>query len=281
MVKKILTVAGSDAGGGAGIQADLKTFEEYGTFGLSSITSILTVDPQTKTPSIYPIPTEIVEKQLETAFSGGSLDALKIGLLGSLPVIDLLEHYLTKEHQSHIVLDPVMAVKTNNDVLQPDLVDAMIKKLIPLADIITPNLVETRILSGIDVIETEDDMKQAALKIYELGPKAIIIKGGARFKGRTATDLFYDGDDFMFIHEDKLNTHTNHGAGCSFAAAITAGIAKGLGLKSSVKLAKTYVTSAIKHGIYLNDFTGYVWHGALQEATNRMTLGDDNHGNKF
>lgn len=275
MVKKILTVAGSDAGGGAGIQADLKTFEEYGTFGLSTITSILTVSPKTKTPSIYPIPIEIVEKQLETAFSGGSLDALKIGLLGSLPVIDLLEYSIKEVNQPHVVLDPVMAVKTNKDVLQPELVEVMIKKLIPLADIITPNLVETSILANMSVIETEDDMKLAAQKIVNLGAKSVIIKGGARLKGNSATDLFYDGKQFLFIHEDKLETNTNHGAGCSFAAAITAGMAKGLSTESSVKLAKHYVTSAIKHGIYLNDFTGYVWHGAFQEATDRMIIGDD------
>lgn len=275
MVKKILTVAGSDAGGGAGIQADLKTFEEYGTFGISSITSILTVDPKTKKPSIYPIPIDIVEKELDTAFSGSALDALKIGLLGSLPVIDLLEHYLVKVNQKNIVLDPVMAVKTNKDVLQPELVNGMIKKLMPLADIVTPNLVEACILSDMPTIETEEDMTKAAKKIFDLGPKSVIIKGGARFKGDVATDLFYDGEQLLFIHEDKLDTVTNHGAGCSFAAAITAGLAKGLTLESSVRLAKKYVTSAIKHGLYLNDFTGYVWHGAFLEATNRMTLGDD------
>lgn len=275
MVKKILTVAGSDAGGGAGIQADLKTFEEYGTFGLSSITSILTVSPKTKTPSIYPIPTEVVEKQLETAFSGGALDALKIGLLGSLPVIELLETYLTNHKQTNIVLDPVMAVKTNKEVLQPELVEAMIKKLIPLADIITPNLVEACILADMDDISTEEAMKQAAQRIYDLGAKSVILKGGARFPGNVATDLFYDGQNFEFIHEEKIDTTTNHGAGCSFAAAITAGIAKGLDMIDSVKLAKDYVTCAINNGIFINDFTGYVWHGAYQEATKRMTLGDD------
>ena len=277
MVKKILTVAGSDAGGGAGIQADLKTFEEYGTFGLSSITSILTVSPKTKKPSIYPIPIDIVEKQLETALSGGALDALKIGLLGSLPVVDLLEKSLTSVNQTRIVLDPVMAVKTNKDVLQPELVHAMIQQLIPLADIITPNLVEACILAQMTEITTENDMMTAAKRIHDLGAKSVIIKGGARFPGNVATDLYYDGKHFDFIHEDKLTTTTNHGAGCSFAASITAGLAKGLETKNAVKLAKYYVTSAIKNGIFLNDFTGYVWHGAYLDATKRMNLGDDYH----
>ena len=274
MVEKVLTIAGSDAGGGAGIQADLKTFEEYGTFGISTITSILTVDPATRVPDIYPVPIEVVEKQLITAFSGGELSAVKIGLLGSLEVINLIETQLTSLNQKHLVLDPVMAVKTNNNVLQPELVNEMIKRLIPLADIVTPNLVEAQILSGLTVIETEDQLKEAAQKIYALGPKSVVIKGGSRFPSEAATDLFYDGSDFHFIRKPKIITKTNHGAGCSFAAAITAGLAKGLSLYEAVSLAKKYVARAIYEGVFLNEHTGYVWHGAYQQAENRMTKGD-------
>lgn len=274
MVEKILTIAGSDAGGGAGIQADLKTFQEYGTFGISTITSVLTVDPSTRVPDIFPMPIDVVEKQLVTAFSGGTLSAVKIGLLGSLEVIDLIEEKVTSLKQQHVVLDPVMAVKTNKDVLQPELVNEMIKRLIPLADIVTPNLVEAQILSGLSVIETEEQMKEAAQNIYDLGPKSVVIKGGSRFPSETATDLFYDGTEFHFIHKPKIITKTNHGAGCSFAAAITAGLAKGLSLYESVTLAKKYVARAIYEGIFLNEHTGYVWHGAYQQAENRMTKGD-------
>lgn len=274
MVEKILTIAGSDAGGGAGIQADLKTFQEYGTFGISTITSVLTVDPSTRVPDIFPMPIDVVEKQLVTAFSGGTLSAVKIGLLGSLEVIDLIEEKVISLKQQHVVLDPVMAVKTNKDVLQPELVNEMIKRLIPLADIVTPNLVEAQILSGLSVIETEEQMKEAAQNIYDLGPKSVVIKGGSRFPSETATDLFYDGTEFHFIHKPKIITKTNHGAGCSFAAAITAGLAKGLSLYESVTLAKKYVARAIYEGIFLNEHTGYVWHGAYQQAENRMTKGD-------
>lgn len=275
MIKKILTIAGSDSGGGAGIQADLKTFEEYGTFGLSSITSILSVDPDTKQPNIFPIPIEIVEQQLKTAYSGGTFSAVKIGLLGSLPVISLLANQLKATKQGKIVLDPVMAVKVNQEVLQPDLVKAMIAELLPLADVVTPNLIEAKILANMSEIVTKDDLKKAALKIYDLGAKNVIIKGGTRFPGDLATDLFYDGNDFHFIQAPKIDTKTNHGAGCSFAAAITAGLAKGLTPYKATLLAKKYVTSAIEKGIYLNDFTGYVWHGAYQNAENRMTKGVD------
>ncbi|MDT2864370.1 bifunctional hydroxymethylpyrimidine kinase/phosphomethylpyrimidine kinase [Vagococcus carniphilus] len=280
MIKKILTIAGSDAGGGAGIQADLKTFEEYGTFGLSSITSILTVDPGTQLPDIFPIPIDVLEKQVQTAFSGGPVDAVKIGLLGSIEVIDVIEKFLKMNKQPHVVLDPVMAVKVNDNVLQPELVEAMIKRLVPLADIVTPNLVEARILANMEVIETKAQLKEAAKKIYDLGPQSVVIKGGARFPGERATDLFYDGDSFEFIHEEKIETKTNHGAGCSFAAAITAGLGKGLSTFEAVQLAKNYVTSSIQNGLYLNSFTGYVWHGAYLNAEERMTKGDGNNENK-
>ncbi len=280
MTKKILTIAGSDAGGGAGIQADLKTFEEYGTFGISSITSILTVDPLTQLPDIYPIPIDILQKQMQTAFSGGALDAVKIGLLGRIEIIDIVETYFKKNAQKHIVLDPVMAVKTNDSVLQPELVSAMTKRLLPLADIVTPNLVEARILADMPAIETKEQLKEACLKIYELGPKSVVIKGGARYPGEMATDLFYDGQTYQFMHEPKIDTKTNHGAGCSFAAAITAGLGKGLSTFEAVKLAKEYVRCAIEQGLYLNDFTGYVWHGAFLNAEKRMIEGDvDNENN--
>ncbi|MFC6346587.1 bifunctional hydroxymethylpyrimidine kinase/phosphomethylpyrimidine kinase [Vagococcus carniphilus] len=280
MIKKILTIAGSDAGGGAGIQADLKTFEEYGTFGLSSITSILTVDPGTQLPDIFPIPIDVLEKQVQTAFSGGPVDAVKIGLLGSIEVIDVIEKFLKMNKQPHVVLDPVMAVKVNDNVLQPELVEAMIKRLVPLADIVTPNLVEARILANMEVIETKEQLKEAAKKIYDLGPQSVVIKGGARFPGEMATDLFYDGESFEFIHEEKIETKTNHGAGCSFAAAITAGLGKGLSTFEAVQLAKNYVTSSIQNGLYLNSFTGYVWHGAYLNAEERMTKGEGNNENK-
>ncbi|MFW8052765.1 bifunctional hydroxymethylpyrimidine kinase/phosphomethylpyrimidine kinase [Vagococcus fluvialis] len=274
MIKKILTIAGSDSGGGAGIQADLKTFQEYGTFGISSITSLLSVDPQTRIPNIFPIPYDVMANQLRTAFSGGSLDAVKLGLLGSTETVNLIESYLLKNRQRQIVLDPVMAVKVGNEVLQPELLNEMINRLIPLADVITPNLVEARILADMTSLTTKEDMEVAAKKIYQLGAKNVVVKGGNRLPGDKAIDLLYNGSDFLWFESQKQLTPTNHGAGCSFAAAITAGIGKGLSVEDAVRLAKKYVLSAIKNGIYLNDFTGYVWHGAYQEGEKRMTHGN-------
>lgn len=275
MIKKILTIAGSDSGGGAGIQADLKTFQEYGTFGISSITSILSVNPDTRMPSIFPIPIHHVQEQLTTAFSGGSLDAVKIGLLGSIENVTIIENFLIENKQKNIVLDPVMAVKVGNDVLQPELLEEMKTRLVPLVDIVTPNLVEARILANMKKIETTQEMEQAAKTIHKLGAKYVVIKGGQRLPGDLAVDLLYNGKSFSWFNHGKINTRTNHGAGCSYAAAITAGLAKGLPLEDSVLLGKEYVLSAINNGLYLNNFTGYVWHGAYQNAEKRMTNGDE------
>ena len=274
MIKKILTIAGSDSGGGAGIQADLKTFQEFGTFGLSSITSILSVDPDSRLPSIFPIPINQINAQLTTAFSGGPLDAVKIGLLGSKEAVVVIEDFLIENKQKNIVLDPVMAVKVGNEVLQPQLLEEMKTRLIPLADVVTPNLVEARILANMEKIETFQEMERAAKVIHELGAKSIVIKGGQRLPGDLAVDLLYNGENFIWFKHDKVNTRTNHGAGCSFAAAITAGLAKGLTLEEAILLGKEYVLSAIQRGIYLNYFTGYVWQGAYQEAEKRMTDGN-------
>lgn len=266
MIKKTLTIAGSDAGGGAGIQADLKTFQEFGTFGISTITSILTVDPASRKHHIYAIPDDVVGQELQTAFSGGPLDAVKIGLLGSFEMIELIELQLKKEKQENIVVDPVMAVKSRKKLLHPEMLKEMVSRLFPLATVVTPNLAEAAILAQLPVIETKEHMKQAAVNIKHLGPEYVVIKGGSRFPGKKAVDLLYDGIDFIFLEEEKINTKTNHGAGCAFAGAITANLAKGKSMEDTLKLSKDYVAAAIKNGIFLNPYTGYIWHGAFRQA---------------
>ncbi|MGX6978621.1 bifunctional hydroxymethylpyrimidine kinase/phosphomethylpyrimidine kinase [Vagococcus elongatus] len=266
MIKKTLTIAGSDAGGGAGIQADLKTFQEFGTFGISTITSILTVDPASKKHHIFSIPDDVVAQQLQTAFSGGSLDAVKIGLLGSFEMIELIETQLKKEKQRNIVVDPVMAVKSRKKLLHPEMLKEMVERLFPMASVVTPNLTEAAILAQIPTIDTIEDMKQAAINIKQLGPEYVVIKGGSRIPGDKAVDLLYDGNDFHFFKEEKIETLTNHGAGCAFAGAITANLAKGVEITETIQLSKDYITAAIKNGIFLNPYTGYIWHGALRQS---------------
>lgn len=272
MIPKIITVAGSDSSGGAGIQADLKTFQEYGTFGFSAITSIVTMDANEGwSHTVTSMEAALVEKQLKTIYAGAPLAALKTGMLGELDTIRLTRKYIDKYNQENVVIDPVMACKGTTELLQPENVALMKELLLPVATITTPNLIEAGILSGLGELTSIDDMKAAAIKILELGPKNVVIKGGKRLNSEKATDLLYDGVDFVLLENEKYDTDFNHGAGCTFAAAITAGLGKGMSVKESVLQAKKFVAAAIKNGQEINPFLGHVWHGAYNQAENRLT----------
>lgn len=272
MIPKIITVAGSDSSGGAGIQADLKTFQEYGTFGFSAITSVVTMNPDEGwSHAVTSLAPELVEQELKTIYAGAPLAALKTGMLGDLETIRLTRRYIDKHEQDNVVIDPVMACKGTTELLQPENVALMKELLLPVATITTPNLIEAGILSGLGELTTIDDMKAAAVKILELGPKAVVIKGGRRLQTEKATDLFYDGNEFHLLENEKYDTDYNHGAGCTFAAAITAGLGKGLDVKEAVFLAKDFVAAAIKNGVEINPYLGHVWHGAYNQAENRLT----------
>ncbi|MEI5995502.1 bifunctional hydroxymethylpyrimidine kinase/phosphomethylpyrimidine kinase [Candidatus Enterococcus mansonii] len=271
MIKKVLTVAGSDSSGGAGIQADLKTFEEYGTFGFSALTSIVTMDPDEGwSHLVTPIEPQLVEKQLKTIFAGGALDAMKTGMLGTIEAIEITRNYIDLFDMQNIVIDPVMACKGTSELLQPENVAAMTRLLLPKATITTPNLVEAGILSEMGELTSINQMKEAAKKILTLGPKNVVIKGGHRLNSDKAIDIFYDGHDFTIFEEDLIASDYNHGAGCTFAAAVTAGLAKGYSVVDSVSLAKKFVAAAIKNGQKINPFLGHVWHGAYNHAEERM-----------
>lgn len=271
MIKKVLTIAGSDASGGAGIQADLKTFEEYGVFGFSTITSIVTIDEDKNWDhTITPIDPELVDKQLKTVYASRPIDALKTGMLGTVETIEITRHYIDKFDMQNIVIDPVIACKGTCQLLQPENVEAMSNLLLPKALITTPNLVEAGILSKMGDLTSVDQMKEAAKKIKELGAKNVVIKGGHRLNIDKAIDLFYDGNEFTLLEGPMIKTNFNHGAGCIFAAAITASIAKGTSVIDAVQLAKKFVAAAIEHGQQINPFVGYAWHGAYNQAENRM-----------
>ncbi|MYL59318.1 pyridoxine/pyridoxal/pyridoxamine kinase [Virgibacillus halodenitrificans] len=261
-MKKTLTLAGSDSSGGAGIQADLKTFQEHGVHGMNALTSIVTMDPDNNwSHGVYPIDVEIVEKQLNTILSVG-IDAMKTGMLGSVEIIELGARKIDEHKLENVVIDPVMVCKGEDEVLQPENTDAMRELLLPRADIITPNLFEAGQLARTGPIKTMDGMKDAAVKIYELGAKNVVIKGGKALEHDKAIDLFYDGKDFSWLEHEKIDTFYNHGAGCTFAAAITSNLALGKPVKESVETAKDFVYEAIKHGWKLNEYVGPVKHGA-------------------
>lgn len=260
-LKKTLTIAGSDTSGGAGIQADLKTFQEHGTYGMTALTVVVTMDPENWTHSVYSLPIDILKAQIETALSTG-VDAIKTGMLSTEEVIETAGQAIQRSKLEKVVIDPVMVCKGDDEVLNPGTVDAMIEHLLPYALVVTPNLFEAGQLAGTGTPKNLDEMKIAAKKIHEHGAKNVFIKGGKGLSGQTAADLLYDGNTFTLYEAQKSDNHFNHGAGCTVAAAITANLANGLEVNTAVKEAKQFVTAAIANGWQLNQFVGPVYHGA-------------------
>lgn len=271
-MKKVLTIAGSDSTGGAGLQADLKTFEEYGVFGFSSLTSVVTMDPASGwSHEVTEMPVDLLEKQLISVFAGGPVAALKTGMMGNEANIALASEYIGKYPETKVVIDPVIACKGTAQILQPKSVAAIKEYLLPQALVTTPNLVEAGILSELGDLTSVADMKKAARSIFQQGAKHVVVKGGHRLGSDKAVDLLYDGQDFIVLENELYQTDRNHGAGCTFAAAITAGLAKGLSVTAAVKLAKDFVAAAIKNGVEVNPYVGHVWHGAYNAAEHRIT----------
>jgi pyridoxine kinase len=260
---KALAVAGSDTSGGAGLQADLKTFQELGVYGMTAITVIVAQNPHNNwSHDIYPLPLEALEAQLETVLGGIGVDALKTGMLATTEVIALVARKIDQYAVKNVVIDPVMACKGTDEVLHPESTVGIRELLAPRATIITPNVFEATQLSGIRSIRSLEDMKAAAVEIYKLGPKNVLIKGGAKLETDEAIDLLYDGQEFTVLRSPKVNTTYTHGAGCTYGAAITAGLAKGLSVTAAVKQAKEFISAAIQAGFPLNSYVGPTFHAA-------------------
>lgn len=261
-LKKTLTIAGSDTSGGAGIQADLKTFQEHGTYGINALTVIVTMDPENGwSHGIHPIPVDTLKAQLKTAFSTG-IDAIKTGMLPTVEIIETAAEAIDRSGLETVVIDPVLVCKGEDQALFPENVEAMVKLLLPRALVVTPNLFEAGQLSGLGTLTTIEDMKSAAVKIHEAGAKNVVIKGGKQLQHEKAVDLFYDGTTYTLLESEKTATTYNHGAGCTFAAAVTANLANGLAVNEAVLEAKKFVSAAIANGWKLNEYVGPVMHGA-------------------
>lgn len=260
-LKKVLTIAGSDTSAGAGMQADLKTFQELDTYGMVALAAIVTMDKETWSHDVSPIPFDVFNKQLETVISVGP-DAVKTGMLGSEEIIQRAGEAYTESGAQNFVVDPVMVCKGENEVLNPGNTEAMIKYLLPKATVATPNLFEAGQLSGLGTLKSIEDMKKAAKIIHEQGAQHVVIKGGKALDQDKSYDLYYDGDKFYQLTTDMFQQSYNHGAGCTFAAATTANLANGQTPKEAVINAKAFVASAIKNGWKMNDFVGPVDHGA-------------------
>lgn len=254
---KALTIAGSDTSGGAGMQADLKTFQELGVYGMTALTVIVAQNPHNNwSHDVYPLPLDALEAQLETVLCGIGIDALKTGMLASSDIIALVAKKIDQYQVKNVVIDPVMVCKGTDEVLHPESTVSLKELLVPRATVITPNIFEAEQLSGLRSIASVEDMKAAAIKIYALGPKYVLIKGGAKLGTPSAIDVLYDGRDFVILEAEKIDTKFTHGAGCTYSAAVTAGLAQGLPVLESVQKAKTFITQALKHGFPLNQYVG-------------------------
>jgi hydroxymethylpyrimidine/phosphomethylpyrimidine kinase len=223
-VPKALTVAGSDSGGGAGIQADLKTFSAFRVFGMSAITAV-TAQNSVGVTGVHNLPPEFVALQLDAVLGDFGADAVKLGMLSTAPIIRAVAGRLTAHGQARVVLDPVMVAKSGAPLLQPDARAALVEAVLPLAEVVTPNLHEAAVLADMSV-KTEADMEEAARRIHAQGPRHVLVKGG--HLAASATDLLYDGRGFTRFPAPRLDSPNTHGTGCTLSAAIGAG--RGVGV---------------------------------------------------
>ena len=255
-VPKALTIAGSDSGGGAGIQADLKTFSAFRVFGMSVITAV-TAQNSLGVQGVFNLPAEFVRRQLDSVLSDLGADAIKIGMLSTAPIIAEIAERLRSDAREKIVLDPVMIAKSGDALLQPEARAALMKELLPLALVVTPNLHEAEALAGIPVA-TESDMEEAARRIMALGPRNVLVKGG--HLRDSATDILWNGRDFTRFTAPRLASASTHGTGCTLSSAIAACLARGHVLKDAVSEAKAYVTAAIREGFQAGGGVGALRH---------------------
>lgn len=250
-MKKVLTIAGSDSCGGAGIQADLKSFSANGVYGMSVITAI-TAQNTMGVFAVKDLDEEIIKAQIDAIFTDIAVDAVKIGMVSLISTIDAIWEKLELYKPKNIVLDPVMISKSGFSLLKPEAKTALIKKLIPLASLITPNVPEAEeilkeVNSGITEIKTVEDMEKAAKEIYKLGCKNVLLKGG-HIEG-DAIDVLYDGSEFMHFYSERIHTKNTHGTGCTLSSSIAANLALGFSMKEAIKNSKEYITIAIKHSL--------------------------------
>lgn len=268
---RVLTIAGSAAGGSAGIQADLKTFQELDVYGMSVVTAIVAKHPVTM-KNVHPQTIEAIEAQYATVIEQIGVDALKTGMLFSKEVIEKIADIIRGSNVEHVVIDPVMVGKLDSKLLEDDAINALKKQLLPLAMIITPNMPEASFLLEGRALTSVDDLKQAAKELHELGPKYVLVKGG-RLKG-PAIDVLYDGSTFTTFEAPRIDTVHTSGAGCSYSAAIVAGLAKGKSVHEAVEMAKSFVTIAIAYGFSYTGLVGPTYHAAqrTQGATHLIKV---------
>lgn len=271
-MKQALTIAGSDSGGGAGIQADLKTFAALGVYGISVLTAV-TAQNTSGVQGIHELPADFVALQLDAVLQDLCPNAVKTGMFFSAAnvevVADRLRAYraraegsavrLPPRHEAWLVVDPVMAAKNGKQLLHMDAREALVRLILPLADVITPNLDEAFALTGIEC-ESEAGMRHAAEAVFALGARHVVVKGGHLHGSMESIDILYDGREFREYRAARIHTRNDHGTGCTFSSAIAAGLAKGLAVPDAVAQAKRYLTEIVQASVPLNLGSG---HGPL------------------
>jgi len=256
LIPKALTIAGSDSGGGAGIQADLKTFSAFRVFGMSVITAV-TAQNSLGVQGVENLPPAFVAQQLRSVLEDFGADAAKCGMLSTAPIIEAVATELGTHRIEKLVVDPVMVAKSGDQLLQPEARAALADRILPLALLVTPNLPEAEVLAGMRVAEPED-MEEAARRIHLMGPRYVLVKGG-HLKG-DATDLLWNGREFTRFSTARIDSQNTHGTGCTFSAAIAAGLARGQALGDAIRSAKAYVTRAIREGFQAGRGVGQLRH---------------------
>jgi hydroxymethylpyrimidine/phosphomethylpyrimidine kinase len=255
-VPTALTIAGSDSGGGAGIQADLKTFSALGVYGMSALTAITAQNTRTVT-AVHEVPADIVAAQIDAVVTDIRTDAVKTGMIASSELIRVVAAKVREHGLATLVVDPVMVAKSGDRLLREEAVDALRAELIPLASVVTPNLPEAEVIVGRSVT-TLEEMRSAAVDIVALGARSVVVKGGHR--DGDPIDVFYDGEQHRELAARRVQTTSTHGTGCTFASAIAAYLARGETLDAAVRGAKAYVTAAIQHAYPIGHGHGPVHH---------------------
>ena len=256
-MKVVLTIAGSDSGGGAGIQADLKTFSALGVFGTSALTAI-TAQNTTGVDAVEVLGAKIVRAQIHSVMADLRVSAAKTGMLANAEIIRTVADAVNDLNIAQLVVDTVMVSKSNHRLLASEAESAMRSELLPLAYIVTPNLPEAEVLTGMQIADSAG-MREAARKLFALGAKHVLVKGGHLESG-PATDVFFDGKEFTEITAERVDTTSTHGTGCTLSAAIAAHLAQGYSPLAACRSAKQYLTGALKNAVKLGHGHGPVNH---------------------
>ena len=256
-MKCVLTIAGSDCSGGAGIQADIKTMQANGVYAMSAVTA-LTAQNTTGVYGIMESSPEFLESQMDCVFEDIFPDAVKIGMVSSVPLIQVIGDSLIKWKASNIVVDPVMVSTSGSRLLREDAQAALMERLLPLASVITPNIPEAEVLTGRS-ITGEAQMEEAARRLGEMYPGAVLIKGGHQVSD--ANDLLYDRGRLVWLRGERIDNPNTHGTGCTLSSAIASNLAKGFPMEESIHRAKAYISGALRAGLDLGRGSGPMDHG--------------------